>query len=109
MALAIICGAAISGSGAASATTFYILSIEEDESQVSLLEPDKFSDPSPGHRLASLIIISAFDSVDITDFELDCTGRKIKVISEKLYDSDGTFRVDKTKMNTKGWSRSAML
>ena len=104
MAIAIICGAAVFGSGAANATTLYILSIEKDVSEVSLLNPDMFYDSSPGRRSASLIIISVFDTVDVTDFELDCTGREIRISSEKLYDSDGKLISDKTVVNSKGWN-----
>jgi FlaA1/EpsC-like NDP-sugar epimerase len=89
--------------GAASATTFYLLDLEADESGLTVTEPAAFTDPSPGHRRGSLIDIDVFGSVDITEIELDCDARKVMVISEKLYRSSGELVVDKTGQNQTGW------
>ena len=89
--------------GAANATTFYLLDLEADESAMTVTEPAAFTDPSPGHRRASLIDIDVFGSVDITEIELDCEARKVMVISEKLHRSSGELFVDKTGQNQTGW------
>lgn len=87
----------------ASATTLYILYVREDKSAVWVIEPEQISSPLPGHKRTQIISISVFNLVDITDIELDCTDHKSNVISEKLYNSDGQFQVDKTHLIDKGW------
>ena len=95
--------AALLCAGAAQATTFYLLDLEADESALTVTDPAAFTDPSPGHRRASLIDIDFSGSVDITEIELDCEGRKVMVISEKLHRSNGELVTDKTSQNQTGW------
>lgn len=100
---AVAASAALVCAGAANATTFYLLALEDDESELTVTEPAAFTDPSPGHRRAALIVLDAFGSVDITTIELDCAGRTFTVISETLHRSDGELVTDKTAQNQTGW------
>jgi FlaA1/EpsC-like NDP-sugar epimerase len=100
---AVAASTALLYAGAAQATTFQLLDLEDDQSEVTVTEPAAFTDPSPGHRRAALIDIDVFGSVDITTIELDCAARTFTVISETLHRSNGELVTDKTAQNQTGW------
>lgn len=102
-AIAIGSAAVLAASACNAATSLYIGAVKADSSEATLLEPAAFSQNAAGYWRASLIDITVFGDVDITEFELDCAGRRLKVTSEKLYDSKGELSTDKTQQNSKDW------